>query len=265
MAGTRSQDKAPLATSFDVEAAFQPDFDFDALFAADDEVVEPAPRVRVGHRRIAFAMSVTIAALPLLFLDNFQATADTPAAQVDAEAAAEPATTARPEWPASTEAPVTDSTLPAATVFVADPTTSTTAAPTTTTTKAAPTTTATPKIAAIAAPTTTTTRPPAPTTTLPPAPATTAPQKRVSSTPDPDDGATWDALARCEANGNWSANTGNGYYGGLQFSLSTWHDQGGDGYPHQASRARQIEVGRKLYDRSGWSAWPGCARKLGWT
>ena len=54
-----------------------------------------------------------------------------------------------------------------------------------------------------------------------------------SSTPS---GSVWDRLAQCESGGNWSINTGNGYYGGLQFSLSTWRAYGGDGYPHQASR-----------------------------
>jgi hypothetical protein len=210
----------------------------------------------------------------LLFLDNFQATADTPPAKVDTAAAPavhHPVATTLPEGLATTEVPATEVTLPAATVFDPAPTTSTTAAPTTTTTAKRPvattattaaptTTTAKPRpIAAIAAPTTTTTHAPAPSTTLPPA------RSLPTTSPDPDAGATWDALAKCEANGNWAANTGNGYYGGLQFSLATWHDLGGDGYPHQASRARQIEIGRKLFDRSGWNAWPGCARKLGWS
>jgi hypothetical protein len=273
MAGTGSRDKAQVAADFDVEAAFDPDFDFDALFAADDEVAEPAPRVRVGHRRIAFALSVTIAALPLLFLDNFQATADTPTAKVDTAAApsVEPATTrTAPDADATSALAASRIALPVATPFVADPTT-TAPAPTTSTTAEPTTTTAKPKIVTLAAPTTTTTKAPAPTTTTTKAPApttttTAAPAgERVVSAADPDDSATWDALARCEAGGNWAANTGNGYYGGLQFSLATWHDLGGDGYPHQASRARQIEVGRKLFDRSGWNAWPACARKLGWS
>ena len=75
--------------------------------------------------------------------------------------------------------------------------------------------------------------------------------------------STWDALAQCESGGNWSINTGNGYYGGLQFSLTTWHSYGGTGYPHQASKATQIAIGKKVQAAKGWNAWPGCARSLG--
>ena len=71
--------------------------------------------------------------------------------------------------------------------------------------------------------------------------------------------ATWDRLAQCESGGNWAMNTGNGYYGGLQFSLATWHDVGGTGYPHQASKAEQIERGKILQAQAGWGQWPGCA------
>lgn len=81
---------------------------------------------------------------------------------------------------------------------------------------------------------------------------------------DPADPATWDQLAACESGGNWAANTGNGYYGGIQFSLSTWQSNGGTGYPHEASKATQIEVGRRLQATSGWGPWPACTRKLGW-
>jgi uncharacterized protein YabE (DUF348 family) len=74
----------------------------------------------------------------------------------------------------------------------------------------------------------------------------------------------WDALARCESGGNWAINTGNGYYGGLQFNLGTWHAWGGSGYPHQNSREEQIRVATRLRDASGgYGAWPGCAAKLG--
>jgi hypothetical protein len=73
----------------------------------------------------------------------------------------------------------------------------------------------------------------------------------------------WDKLARCESGGNWSINTGNGYYGGLQFSLGSWRAVGGHGYPHRASRAEQIRKGRRLKARQGWGAWPSCSRKLG--
>lgn len=73
----------------------------------------------------------------------------------------------------------------------------------------------------------------------------------------------WDRLAECESSGNWSINTGNGYYGGLQFSLASWRAVGGSGYPHQASRAEQIRRAEKLLDLQGWGAWPACSSKLG--
>ncbi|MEG2423263.1 transglycosylase family protein, partial [Glutamicibacter sp.] len=74
---------------------------------------------------------------------------------------------------------------------------------------------------------------------------------------------TWDKLAQCESGGNWSINTGNGYYGGLQFSLSTWKAFGGSGMPHQASKAEQIRVATKVQASQGWGAWPACTAKLG--
>jgi uncharacterized protein YabE (DUF348 family) len=74
----------------------------------------------------------------------------------------------------------------------------------------------------------------------------------------------WDRLAGCESGGNWAENTGNGYYGGLQFDLSTWHSYGGSGYPNQASRSTQIAIGTKVRDANGgYSAWPSCASQLG--
>jgi uncharacterized protein YabE (DUF348 family) len=74
----------------------------------------------------------------------------------------------------------------------------------------------------------------------------------------------WDALAQCESGGNWAINTGNGYYGGLQFNVGTWQAYGGTGLPSQASRETQIAIATKLRDASGgYGAWPGCAAKLG--
>ena len=66
-----------------------------------------------------------------------------------------------------------------------------------------------------------------------------------------------------EAGGNWGINTGNGYYGGLQFSLSSWRAVGGTGYPHEASRETQIAMGERLRAAQGWGAWPACSRRLG--
>ncbi len=74
----------------------------------------------------------------------------------------------------------------------------------------------------------------------------------------------WDALAQCESGGNWAINTGNGYYGGLQFNAGTWHAWGGSGLPHQNSREEQIAVATRLRNAAGgYGAWPGCAAKLG--
>lgn len=75
--------------------------------------------------------------------------------------------------------------------------------------------------------------------------------------------SVWDRLAQCESSGNWSINTGNGYYGGLQFSLSSWRAVGGTGYPHQASKSEQIARAEKLQAIQGWGAWPACTAKLG--
>jgi resuscitation-promoting factor RpfB len=86
---------------------------------------------------------------------------------------------------------------------------------------------------------------------------------RRSSGSTPASGSVWDRLAQCESGGNWSINTGNGYYGGLQFSLSTWRAYGGSGYPHQNSRAEQIAIAQKLQAAAGWGQWPACSRKLG--
>ncbi|NLC98918.1 MAG: DUF348 domain-containing protein [Actinomycetales bacterium] len=78
----------------------------------------------------------------------------------------------------------------------------------------------------------------------------------------PDD-SVWDRLAKCESGGNWATNTGNGYYGGVQFSASTWRSVGGSGLPHQHSREEQIKRGKILQARAGWGQWPSCTRKLG--
>lgn len=80
----------------------------------------------------------------------------------------------------------------------------------------------------------------------------------------PADGSIWDRLAECESGGNWQANTGNGYSGGLQFSPSTWSSMNPPtDYAWAASREQQIDVARRLWEVQGWEAWPGCADKLG--
>ncbi len=85
----------------------------------------------------------------------------------------------------------------------------------------------------------------------------------ASTAPAVADGSVWDRLAKCESGGNWAINTGNGYYGGLQFLPATWRGVGGTGLPHQNSREEQIKRAEILLARSGWGQWPQCARKLG--
>lgn len=76
----------------------------------------------------------------------------------------------------------------------------------------------------------------------------------------------WNRLAQCESGGRWKINTGNGYYGGLQISPSTWAGFGGKrfaGLPHKATKAEQIKVGKRIRHGQGWGAWPHCSRAIG--
>ncbi len=74
-------------------------------------------------------------------------------------------------------------------------------------------------------------------------------------------GSAWDRIAQCEAGGNWAANTGNGYYGGLQFNLGTWQSYGGQGRPDQNSREAQIAVAERVRAaEGGYGAWPVCGK-----
>ena len=75
------------------------------------------------------------------------------------------------------------------------------------------------------------------------------------------DSVNWDAIAACESGGNWAINTGNGYFGGLQFSPSTWRANGGSGMPNHASRAEQIRVAENVLRSQGIGAWPTCGRR----
>ncbi|WP_305092119.1 transglycosylase family protein [Prescottella sp. R16] len=72
----------------------------------------------------------------------------------------------------------------------------------------------------------------------------------------------WDGVAQCESGGNWAINTGNGYYGGLQFSQSTWTANGGTGSPHTASKEEQIRVAENTLLSQGPGAWPHCGQYL---
>jgi LysM repeat protein len=80
---------------------------------------------------------------------------------------------------------------------------------------------------------------------------------------DAGDGSVWDRIAACESGGNWAINTGNGFYGGLQFTLGSWAGVGGSGNPADASRDEQISRAQMLQARQGWGAWPACSAKLG--
>lgn len=73
----------------------------------------------------------------------------------------------------------------------------------------------------------------------------------------------WDAIAQCESGGNWAINTGNGYYGGLQFDMGTWKANGGQGNPANASREEQIAVAERVAAARGTSPWPVCGKRGG--
>lgn len=81
-------------------------------------------------------------------------------------------------------------------------------------------------------------------------------------------GSVWDRVAACESGGNWSINTGNGFYGGLQFTSQTWQGFGGGKYAssaHQATKGQQIEIAQKVLQVQGPGAWPVCSKKAGLT
>lgn len=87
--------------------------------------------------------------------------------------------------------------------------------------------------------------------------------KPGTEVPPVTDGATWDAIAACESGNNWSINTGNGYYGGVQFDPNTWAAHGGLRYADRAdlaTREEQIAIAEVTQDKQGWGAWPVCGR-----
>lgn len=85
----------------------------------------------------------------------------------------------------------------------------------------------------------------------------------VLSSASPANAVDWDSVAQCESGGNWQINTGNGYYGGLQFTLSTWEANGGSGNPANASREEQIRVAENVLASQGIGAWPVCGSRGG--
>jgi hypothetical protein len=99
----------------------------------------------------------------------------------------------------------------------------------------------------------------------PTAPASARPTHTAASRSLNRHGLDWDALAMCESSGRWHVNTGNGFYGGLQFDYSTWLSNGGGKYAPRAdlaSKAEQIEIATRLYLRRGRSPWPMCGTYL---
>lgn len=100
-----------------------------------------------------------------------------------------------------------------------------------------------------------------------PAAVSTAPETEAAPSAAPAvsaaDAGIWDRIAACESGGNWAINTGNGFYGGLQFTLGSWRAVGGSGLPSQASREEQIARAQMLQARQGWGAWPVCSVKAG--
>ncbi|MDT7791928.1 MAG: resuscitation-promoting factor RpfE, partial [Mycobacterium sp.] len=88
-----------------------------------------------------------------------------------------------------------------------------------------------------------------------------APLAMGTGTANAESGVDWDAVAKCESGGNWSIATGNGYYGGLQFTMGTWRANGGTGSPHKASREEQIRVAENVLRTQGIKAWPVCGRR----
>jgi resuscitation-promoting factor RpfB len=90
--------------------------------------------------------------------------------------------------------------------------------------------------------------------------------KPGTDVPPVNDGSIWDAIAGCEAGGNWAINTGNGYYGGVQFDQGTWERNGGLRYAARAdlaTREEQIAIAQVTRDRQGWGAWPVCSGRAG--
>jgi resuscitation-promoting factor RpfB len=100
-----------------------------------------------------------------------------------------------------------------------------------------------------------------------PAPRRLTPATRTTRATSPSVPSwPWDALAECESGGDWHVNTGNGYYGGLQFTTQTWLAYGGGRYAARAdlaTRSQQITVAISTQASQGWGAWPVCSRRVG--
>lgn len=86
---------------------------------------------------------------------------------------------------------------------------------------------------------------------------------QTKSVVTPSDGSVWDRLAACESGGRWNINTGNGFYGGLQFDIGTWGNYGGFPRADLAPREVQIAKAQEVQSRRGFNPWPACKAKLG--
>ena len=96
--------------------------------------------------------------------------------------------------------------------------------------------------------------------------AAATPVVAVTAPSDAAPARAWNRLAHCESGGRWHINTGNGYYGGLQISASTWRAYGGGrlaALPSRASKPQQIRIGERIRHGQGWGAWPACSARLG--
>jgi hypothetical protein len=102
--------------------------------------------------------------------------------------------------------------------------------------------------------------------TLAPGAAEGVPSGSDKSPGRPADKGVWDRIAQCESSGRWHTNTGNGYYGGLQFWQPTWEEHGGLAYAKRAdlaTREQQIKVAEAVQAKQGWNAWPVCSKRAG--
>jgi hypothetical protein len=92
--------------------------------------------------------------------------------------------------------------------------------------------------------------------------ATLTPVVATAGSADAASVRKWDRIAHCESGGRWHINTGNGYYGGLQISRSTWNGYGGRKFaylPSRATKREQIRIAERIQNGQGWGAWPSCA------
>ena len=90
---------------------------------------------------------------------------------------------------------------------------------------------------------------------------TISPEPTITTDPNTDE--IWEKIAECESHKNWSIDTGNGYFGGLQFSQGAWESVGGTGLPSLATREEQISRAKQLQQKRGWSVWGQCSKRLG--